>query len=147
MSVTRVLRPLLMLAALASVALAAGCGTARHSHQPGNPQPPRLFTERDKSNGTTIHVAVGDKVVLILGSTYWNFAGSSAPHVVRQIGPVTLMHTTRTCVPGQGCRPKRATYKALSRGTAIITAHRVACGEALACTGKRGRFRLTVVVG
>ena len=102
MPVTRVLQPLLMLAALASVVLAAGCGTGRHSHQPDNPRPARLFTERESSNGSTIHVAVGDKIVLILGSSYWTFAGSSAPVVVRQTGPVTLMRTTRTCVPEIG---------------------------------------------
>ena len=138
---------MLMLAAVTSVVLTAGCGTAHQPHQPGHPQPPRLFTERDRANGSTVHVAVGDKVAVILGSTYWNFAASSAPGVVRQIGPVRLVHTTKTCVPGGGCQPKRATYKALSRGTAVISAHRVSCGEALACTGSRGRFRLTIVVG
>ena len=147
MSVTRALRPLLMLAAAASVVLAAGCGSAGHADHAGGSQPPRLFTEHDRANGTTIHLAVGDKVALILGSTYWNFSRSSAPQVVRQIGPVTVVHTTRTCLPGEGCQPKRAMYKALSKGTAIITAHRLSCGEALACTGKRGHFRLTIVVG
>jgi hypothetical protein len=146
MSVTRAFRSVLMLAAITSVVLAAGCSTAHHPHQPGNPQPPRLFTEHDRANGTTLRVAVGDKIVLVLGSSYWNFAGSSAPGVVRQIGPVRLVHTTQTCVPGGGCQPKRALYKALSRGTAVITAHRLSCGEALRCTGSRGHFRLTVVV-
>lgn len=143
MSVTRAFRPVLMFAAMASAVLAVGCGTA---HGPGSPPPQRLITEHDGANGQTIHVAVGDKVALILGSSYWNFRGSSAPAVLRQVGQVTLVKSSRTCPPGVGCQPKRALYKALARGKAVITAHRLSCGEALACTGSRGHFTLTVIV-
>jgi len=145
MSGARMFRPLMMLAA-ASVVLAAGCGVAR---QPagGPPPAPRLVTEHDRANGTTIHVNVGDKVALVLGSTYWQFAGSSTPAVLRQEGPVAVLKATHKCLPGMGCAPKRAVFKALARGKAVITAHRVTCGEALACTGSRGHFKLTVVIG
>jgi hypothetical protein len=146
MSGVRMFRPLMMLAAAASVVLAAGCGVA---HQPagGPPPAPRLVTEHDRADGTTIHVNVGDKVALVLGSTYWQFAGSSKPAVLRQEGPVVVLKATHKCLPGVGCAPKRAVFKALARGKAVITAHRVTCGEALACTGSRGHFKLTVVVG
>ena len=143
MSVTRAFRPVLMFAAMASAVLAVGCGTA---HVPGGPPPQRLITEHDGANGQTIHVAVGDKVALILGSSYWNFRGSSEPAVLRQVGQVTLVKRSRTCPPGVGCQPKRALYKALAPGKAVIIAHRLSCGEALACTGSRGRFTLTVIV-
>jgi hypothetical protein len=141
----RVLRPVLISVVAASV-LAAGCGVA-HPGASGPAPVPRLITEHDHANGTTIHVAVGDKLALILGSSYWQFARSSKPTVLRQEGPVTLMKSSHTCMPGVGCRPKRAVYKALAPGKAVITAHRVTCGEALACTGSRGHFKLTVVVG
>lgn len=144
MSVTRAFRPVLMFAAMASAVLAVGCGTAHDV--PGGPPPSRLITEHDGANGTTIHVAVGDKVALILGSSYWNFRASSAPAVLRQVGQVKLVKSSRTCPPGVGCQPKRALYKALAPGKALITAHRLSCGEALACTGSRGHFTLTVIV-
>ncbi len=142
----RVLRPVLVLAAAASAMLAVGCGTV-HPSTGGPPPAPRLITEHDHANGKTIHVGVGDKVALILGSSYWQFAGSSTPAVLRQDGPVTLLKTSHKCLPGVGCQPKRAVFKALAPGKAVVTAHRVACGEALACTGSRGHFKLTVVVG
>ena len=145
MSVTRAFRPVLMLAAISSAVLAVGCGTAHHG--PGSPHPVRQFTEHDGANGKTIHIAVGDRLVLILGSSYWNFRGSSAPGVLHQVGPVRLARSSRSCPPGVGCQPKRALYKALASGKAVISAHRVTCGEALACTGSRGQFKLTVIVG
>ena len=143
MSVTSIVRPVLLVAVAAS-ALLAGCGAVHPL--PGGPQPPRLITERDHSNGKTIHIGVGDKLALILGSSYWNFAGSSAPSVLRQEGNSTLVPTSRRCPPGVGCQPKRAVFKALAKGTAVITAHRLSCGEALRCTGSQGHFKLTVVV-
>jgi len=144
MSVTRAFRPVLMFAAIASAVMAVGCGTAHEGS--GSPHPARQITEHDGANGKTIHIAVGDKLVLILGSSYWNIRGSSAPGVLRQLGPARLVRSSRSCPPGVGCQPKRALYKALASGKAIITAHRVTCGEALACTGSRGHFRLTVIV-
>jgi hypothetical protein len=144
MSVIRAFRPVLMFAAVASAALAVGCGSV-HSVS-GSPHPSRLFTEHDRANGETIHIAVGDKVVLILGSSYWKFRGSSAPAIVRQVGQVTLLRSSHSCPPGVGCQPKRALFKAVAPGQAVIAAHRVTCGEALACTGSRGHFRLTVIV-
>ena len=141
----RVLRPVLGTLVAAAVVAVAGCGTVNQAAG-GPPPAPRLVTEHDAANGTTIHVAVGDKVALILGSSYWQFAGSSTPAVLHQEGPVTLMKSAHKCMPGVGCQPKRAVFKALSRGKAVVTAHRVTCGEALACTGSRGHFKLTVVV-
>ncbi len=140
----RMFRPVLIVAVAASALLAAGCGTAKPVT--GGPPPTRLVTEHDGANGKTIHIAVGDKVALILGSSYWNFAGSSAPAVLRQEGGVTLVPTSHTCPPGVGCQPKRALFKALAPGKAVLSAHRVTCGEALACTGGRGHFKLTVIV-
>jgi hypothetical protein len=144
MSVNRAVRPVLMLAALASAVLAAGCGAAHDG--PGSSHSPRTIIQRDHANGTTIHVAVGDKVVLILGSSYWNFLGSSSPAVVRQVGSVRLLRSSHSCPPGVGCQPKRALYQAIGPGKAVISAHRLSCGEALACTGSHRNFRLTVIV-
>ncbi|MDR2986418.1 MAG: hypothetical protein LBV34_16415 [Nocardiopsaceae bacterium] len=144
MSIARALRLAPALAAMASAMIVAGCGAAHQ--ETGSPHPPRLFTEHDHANGKTIHIAVGDKVVLILGSSYWNFRGSSTPMVLRQVGPAILVRSSHSCPPGVGCQPKRARYKALAPGKAVISAHRLTCGEALRCTGSHGHFRLTVIV-
>lgn len=132
------------LAAAAAAMLLAGCGT---THQAPRSQSARVVVKRDASNGSTVKLGVGDKLELILASSYWNFRGSSAPGILRQMGPPALLKPTRTCIPGGGCRPKRVVYRALKPGKAVITAHRVTCGEALACTSKLRLFRLTVVVG
>ncbi len=134
----------LALAVTAAGVLLAGCGTASPAPQARGSQ---VVVKRDAANGSTVRLAVGDKLELILASSYWTFRASSAPGVLRQAGPVQLLKSTRPCVPGGGCRPKKVIYRALKPGKAVITAHRVTCGEALACTGKKGQFTLTVVVG
>jgi hypothetical protein len=104
---------------------------------------------RDNANGATIPVHVGDLVKVILSSSYWNFSGSSAPRVLRQDGPVVLLARPRSCadIAGLGCTPVRVTFTALAGGTAVISASRTTCGEALACAGKQARqFMLTIVV-
>lgn len=136
----------LALTAAAAALLLTGCGTAGPAtqHHGGGAQ---TIVKRDASNGSTVRVSVGDKLELILGSSYWNFRGSSAPGILRQMGPAELLKTKRTCVPGGGCQPKRVIYRAVKPGRVVITAHRVSCGEALACTGSKGSFKLTVIVG
>jgi hypothetical protein len=144
MSPARLVRSALLVAALAMTAPAAGC--AGPHHEARGPRVPAVFAEHDRSNGKTIRIGVGDRVELILGSTYWKIHGSSAPTVLRQDGPTKLLGSPNSCPPGVGCGSVHTLFAALSRGTAVITAHRDSCGEALRCIGSRGRFRLTVLV-
>jgi hypothetical protein len=139
--------------------LAAGCATSGSgtaglapstdgatTPHPSGPSK-AVLVERDNANGTTVHVRVGDRIELILASSYWAVRGSSAPSVLRQDGPaVHLPPSPRNCPPGLGCRPVRAYFTALAAGIALITAHRSTCGEALRCVGSRGRFSITVAV-
>jgi hypothetical protein len=135
----------LLAAAVTMTTLTAGCATA--THVPGGGPRRAVFVEHDASNGKTVRIGVGDQITLILASSYWKIRGSSAPGVLRQRGPVKLLAPSpSSCPPGFGCRPVRVYFSALAPGTAVITAHRTTCGEALACTGSRGRFRLTVIV-
>ena len=134
-------------ALLACVALAGfvlpACGTA-HSGGPGHGG---LVVERDAANGKTVHVGVGDRIELILSSTYWDVLGSSAPTVVHQDGPtITRPAPAGQCVPGEGCGVVRAYFTARSAGTAVITAHRDTCGEAMACSPSQRDLALTVEV-
>lgn len=144
MSPDRLFRSALLLAAAAVTALAAGCAGPHHAAR--GPRVLADFVEHDRSNGKTIRIGVGDRVALILGSTYWTIRGSSAPAVLRQEGPAKVLGSPRSCPPGVGCGSVRTSFTALSPGTAVITAHRNSCGEALRCVGSRGRFRLTVII-
>jgi hypothetical protein len=129
----------------ASAVAAAGCGTAASSDGPG----PKVIVVRDNANGTTVSVRVGDSLKLILSSSYWMVAGSSAPRVLRQDGSTVLLPRPRSCpdIAGLGCTPVRTVFTALNPGKAVIRASRTSCGEALRCVGKHAtRFTLNVVV-
>ena len=145
MSLARFLRLALIIPAVSATLLAAGCASARHA-PPG--QRERVLVEHDAANGTTVRVQAGGRIVVILASSYWTILGSSAPAVVRQNGPATLLPPPPGgCIPGGGCRPVRASFTALTAGRAIITAHRITCGEALLCGPSHRWYRLTVIVG
>lgn len=150
------LRPL----AAASVLLMAGCATAvtangghlEASETGASVHPAGSAAEviivRDNANGKTVHVPAGDRVELILSSTYWMVHRSTAPRVLRQDGPTRLLARPKSCptIPGLGCIPVKTSYSALAAGEAVITASRGSCGEALRCVGHQGRFKVTIVV-
>ena len=140
------LRPALLGYAMVAMTLVAGCASAGSTSTHQSPQPV-VLVEHDASTGKTVHVRVGDRIALILASQYWIIRGSSTPAVLRQEGPTTtLAPPPGNCPAGVGCRPLRTLFAALTPGTAVITAHRGVCGEALRCVGSQGDFRLTVVV-
>jgi hypothetical protein len=113
-----------------SIMTSAGCGTAA-SHA-----------------GKTVSTRAGDRIELILSSSYWRVTGSSAPSVLRQDGPPVLLSRPKSCpdIPGLGCIPVRADFTALTDGKAVITAERSACGEALRCKPDQTRFTVIVDV-
>jgi hypothetical protein len=134
-------------AAAVAAVTAAGCGAAPAT-PPARRGPP-VIVIRDSANGTMVPVAAGDRVELILSSSYWEVAGSSAPRVLRQDGPATLMPRPSSCpenIPGLGCIPIRMKFTALADGRAVIKASRTSCGEALRCGPHHTRFTVTVVV-
>ena len=150
-SVPAFLRPL---AGALFVLTMAGCGSAMPSAgspatQPGSTAPPSAVTvSSDHANGRTLHVKVGQRLDLILSSTYWQLRGSSAPAVLRQEGSATPLPRPSTCpkIPGLGCIPVRTSFLAVAPGTAVITASRTTCGEALHCAADQRHFRVTIVV-
>jgi hypothetical protein len=107
---------------------------------------PATVSAGDQDNGHRLAAHVGDHLLLTLNSTYWTVQGSSNPAVLRQSGQPLVVPTFGGCVPGQGCGIVRASFDALAPGTADVTASRTSCGEALACTGGAGSYRVTVVV-
>jgi hypothetical protein len=122
---------------------AAGCGTA--ASRAGGAT---VIVVRYDANGKAVSARAGDRIELILSSSYWHVTGSSAPSVLRQDGPPTLLARPSSCpdIPGLGCIPVRANFTALTDGKAVITASRSACGEARRCMPGQTRFTVTVVV-
>jgi hypothetical protein len=123
--------------------MTAGCGTAA-SHAGG----PTVIVVRGDVTGQTVSAKAGDRIELILSSSYWRVTGNSAPAVLRQDGPPVPLPRPSSCpdIPGLGCTPLRADFTALTDGKTVITAKRSACGEALQCTPDQGRFTVNVVI-
>jgi hypothetical protein len=131
-----------------SIMTSAGCGTAA-SHASGPAAGgPMVIVVRGDANGKAVSARAGDRIELILSSSYWHVTGSSAPSVLRQDGPPVLLSRPSSCpkIPGLGCVPVRADFTVLTDGKAVITASRSACGEALRCKPDQTRFTVIVVV-
>jgi len=139
-----------LVAALAAGALILGaCGAADAATTPASSASNHHnVTVRDTANGKWIWVNPGDRVELILGSSYWHVQGSSAPRVLKQMGPTVVMPRPSSCppIPGLGCAPVRTDFVALARGKAVIKASRTTCGEALACDAKDSHYTVTIAV-
>ncbi|MBS2965197.1 hypothetical protein KGA66_19260 [Actinocrinis puniceicyclus] len=135
-------------------ALIAGCGstTASTGVSAGaatdTSSAASVLVVRDDANGKTLDVPAGSTVQLILASSYWHVAGSSAPAVLRQDGATRVLPRPSTCpnIPGLGCAPVQTQFTALTPGTASITADRTTCGEARNCPPGQQHFAVTVVV-
>ncbi len=95
---------------------------------------------------TTVRVVVGVDVVLQLHSTYWMNIGSSRQAVMREDGTPRIQPEPSQCVPGEGCGLEQATFRAVRAGTAVLSASRSTCGEALACGPANGHYRVTILV-
>ncbi len=142
---------------IAATVLLAACGAAsgQPAGVPASPGVPAstapangagtvVVTEPD--NGHVLQLSVGRRLELMLGSTYWQVAGSSDPNVLRQAGEPVVSPQRTGCVPGEGCGTVIAVFDAVTAGRADVTARRTSCGEALSCTGSLGFYRVTIVV-
>jgi hypothetical protein len=139
----------------AAVLVLAGCQSATQRTQPAShatsaaasSRGPKTVTASEADGGHTITVSVGDDVVVVLHSTYWQLAPVTGG-VLQAGGPAAgAPSTPKSCVPGQGCGTVTQTFQAKAGGRAVITASRTSCGEAMRCTGSSGRYQVTVVVG
>jgi hypothetical protein len=138
-------------AVLAGAALTACGAVSTGSPGSGSPTPASSPTSgttiaTDSDNGKTVELRVGDRLEVQLSSTYWNVTGSSNPSVLRAMGPAVVSPQPSGCVPGAGCGLVTELFAAVSPGTAVVTASRNSCGEAMGCTGNQGSYRVTVTV-
>jgi hypothetical protein len=137
-----------MAAFAVSIMTCVGCGTAASRASGPVAGGPIVVVVRDDANGKAVSARAGDRIELILSSSYWHVTGSSAPSVLRQDGPPVLLSRPNSCpdIPGVGCIPVRADFTALTDGRAVITASRSACGEARRCMPDQTRFTVIVAV-
>jgi hypothetical protein len=144
-------------AAIGGIALMGGCASKASGPGPidaTSPGPVHATAQVDHAavvldehaDNTTVRVVVGADVVLQLHSTYWMNFGSSRQAVVREDGTPRVQPQPSGCVPGEGCGLEQATFTAVRVGTAVLSASRTSCGEALACGHADGHYRVTILV-
>jgi len=139
------------LIAISAALLLSGCGSAALPNQnpggtPSSPgETPGGLVVKDQDNGRTVSVRTGERVTVELASTYWMIAGSSNPAVLRPAGQPQV-RPSGSCVPGGGCGVASQAFDAAAPGTAVISASRNSCGEAMACSPAESMYRVTVQV-
>jgi hypothetical protein len=134
-------------ACLAAVAACgAGCGATNSAGSNAGDQATNgTLTLDEKANGTTVHVHLGDTVIVTLHSTYWSFL-PTASLALQPLAPVaTAAGSNCPRVMGTGCGTVTASYNIGHVGTGQLHAHRDSCGEALRCIGKQADWSVTVV--
>lgn len=111
------------------------------------PPPAHTVTVDDGANGSSLTLARGDRLQVVLHSTYWQFAPASDPAVlIADGGPQTGPGTNCPSFPGSGCGTVTQTYTAASAGDAVVTASRTSCGEAMSCPPSESQFKVSVHV-
>jgi hypothetical protein len=95
-------------------------------------------TVGEAANQTTVHLKLGDRLVVTLHSTYWEVTTPPRRLLEHRSGPTVTRGTGCAAIPGTGCGTVTVSYAAKSVGSVEVAAHRAACGEALRCTGGNG---------
>jgi hypothetical protein len=127
---------------LAATALCA-CGSTPAGGATGG----HSLTVSEPDNGRTLAVTRGTQIVLRLHNTHWSVRRSSNSTVVKETGRERRLPAPfEKCLPGIGCGTVVADFQAVGRGSAELSARRTTCGEALRCTGGRGRFEVRIRV-
>lgn len=104
----------------------------------------------EKLKDRTVTVTAGARLELTLHSTLWTVKGSSKPRVLAASGGPTYPPPAPRCTPApaaeSGCGTVVAWYTALRPGTAVVTATRGSCGEAMRCGPGQGFYKVTIIV-
>ncbi|MCC9310742.1 hypothetical protein LN042_27355 [Kitasatospora sp. RB6PN24] len=134
----------------------AGCGSSASSRPGTGPSASAVSVSTsptaaalrltDGADNTTVHVTVGQTVVVALGSSYWSEVTSSAPQLLQRIAQSHPMTSASPafCPPGGGCGAQPSSFVAKAAGSAQLTASRHVCGEAMACRPDQTTFTVTV---
>lgn len=114
-----------------------------------SPAPPARTVQVDESNnGQALSLRPGDHLTVVLHSTYWKFNPPSDPTVISADGPPAYAGGGPKCggPPGSGCGTVTARYTAVRTGSAVVSAGRTTCGEALRCSPAQSRWSVKVTV-
>jgi hypothetical protein len=131
-------------AAVVAVLALAACGTAQGGvGGPPEPSPAPTIHVGDGDNGRHLMVDVGTHIVVALDSTYWSFRPSSNPAVLAPDGSASASPSPG-CIPGAGCGTVTQAFVVTEAGTAMLSAKRTTCGEALLCQPNQRLFKVTV---
>jgi hypothetical protein len=106
-------------------------------------------TVDDTANRSTVTLAPGDTLQVVLHSTYWSAPVSSTPATLSPLGEPAVAHATTSpgChAPGSGCGTVAVGFRAVVDGTVRIDSSRTSCGEAKPCLPNQRDFEVTVVV-
>ena len=129
----------------------AACSGSEPSIRPPDstttvPLPPLGFSDAD--NGRSVHVAVGQRLTVILHSSQFLFGDPSDPAVVQADGAPTVTPGGESCVegPGSGCGTVVANFVSLAPGNAELRADRSTCAEP-DCAPADAHWRLVLRVG
>jgi hypothetical protein len=129
--------------ALAVLLVLLGCASGGAGNAATSPLP--VIHVSEKQDGGKVALRRGQRLRLVLHSTYWELKGVSEPAVLRLVGQ-PVVSPRPGCVPGQGCGTVTATYIARAAGASVVAAERTSCGEAMGCSAEAGKFTLTVSV-
>jgi hypothetical protein len=114
--------------------------------RPAKPAPATVTVD-ESANGSTVRLRTGDHLQVVLHSTYWQFNRPNHPGVISADGP-PVFGPGDACppYPGSGCGTVTVDYTAHRPGSAVVSAHRDTCGEALRCTPPAARWSVRVNV-
>jgi hypothetical protein len=130
----------------AAVLLAAcSSGNGRHAAT-STTRTAETVTVDEHADGTVVRLVVGDRLVIVLHSTYWQLPAPASGAVVVTGRPSVTPTPGCSRIPGTGCGIATATYAARRVGSTTLAAHRDSCGEARRCTGSEGDWSISVHV-
>jgi len=121
-------------------------GGASHSPSPAATAAGAEVTATDHDNGRTVTLARGQRLKVVLSSTYWTFQDSSDAAILRAETTPHANPQPSGCVPGAGCGTVTVTYLAAASGQTTVVATRTSCGEAMGCASGADRYSLRVIV-
>jgi hypothetical protein len=136
-----------VIASVAAAVLLTACGGGGGSGSAASTTSvPKTVTVDEHASGTRVHLGVGDHLVVVLHSTYWQLPAPQEGVLVVMSAPVAKHIPGCSRIPGTGCGTATATYVARRAGSTELVAHRDSCGEAKRCVGSEGDWSVTVDV-
>jgi uncharacterized protein YceK len=141
---------------VAAAILLAGCGSSHNTGVSASPGPstsavatttPAPDQVSDTTKAGQVKLAVGQRLIVTLHSTYWQFDAPIPSSVLVPVsGPTSHVCANPPPFPGSGCGTVVQQFQARQVGVAVLTASRNACGEAVRCRPDQSRWQLTVTV-